>query len=86
MGLELNAQLIEYLRAIGWAITASIGFSIGVSIAVFIFNKLSKDIDEWQEIKNGNSSAYMDTGPLLRKEHPIKIPLKTAFFMEFPVS
>ena len=39
MGLDLNAQLIEYLRAIGWAITASIGFSIGVSIAVFIFNK-----------------------------------------------
>ena len=54
MGLELNAQLIEYLRAIGWAITASIGFSIGVSIAVIIFNKLSKEIDEWQEIKNGN--------------------------------
>ena len=54
MGLDLSAQLIEYLRAIGWAITASIGFSIGVSIAVIIFNKLSKDIDEWQEIKNGN--------------------------------
>ena len=54
MGLDLNAQLIEYLRAIGWALTASIGFSLGVAIAVFIFNKLSRDIDEWQEIKNGN--------------------------------
>ena len=54
MGLDLNAQLIEYLRAIGWAIDASIGFSIGVSIAVIIFNKISKEIDEWQEIKNGN--------------------------------
>ncbi len=54
MGLDLNAQLIEYLRAIGWAIAASIGFSLGVSIAVFIFNKLSSEIDEWQEIKNGN--------------------------------
>ena len=59
MGLDLNAQLIEYLRAIGWAITASIGFSIGVSIAVFIFNKLSKDIDEWQEIKNGNMGVAL---------------------------
>ena len=59
MGLELNAQLIEYLRAIGWAITASIAFSIGVSIAVFIFNKLSKDIDEWQEIKNGNMGVAL---------------------------
>ena len=59
MGLDLNAQLIEYFRAIGWAITASIGFSIGVSIAVFIFNKLSKDIDEWQEIKNGNMGVAL---------------------------
>ena len=54
MGLDLYSQLIEYLRAIGWALTASIGFSLGVAIAVMIFNKLSKDIDEWQEIKNGN--------------------------------
>ena len=54
MGLDLHSQLIEYLRAIGWALTASIGFSLGVAIAVMIFNKLSKDIDEWQEIKNGN--------------------------------
>ena len=54
MGLDLTSQLIEYLRAIGWALTAAIGFSLGVAIAVFIFNKLSRDIDEWQEIKNGN--------------------------------
>ena len=54
MGLDLNAQLIQYLRAIGWAIVASIGILIGVSIAVIIFNKIPKEIDEWQEIKNGN--------------------------------
>ena len=54
MGLDLFPQLIEYLRAIGWALAASIGFSFGIAIAIFIFNKLSTDIDEWQEIKNGN--------------------------------
>ena len=54
MGLDLFSQLIEYSRAIGWALAASIGFSLGVAIAVFIFNKLSTDIDEWKEIKNGN--------------------------------
>ena len=59
MGLDLNAQLIEYLRAIGWAIAASIGFSLGVSIAVFIFNKLSSEIDEWKEIKNGNMGVAL---------------------------
>ena len=54
MGLDLQSQIIEYLRAMGWAITASIGFSVGVAIAISIFNILSRDIDEWQEIKNGN--------------------------------
>ena len=54
MGLDLFPQLIEYLRAIGWALTASIGFSFGIAIDISIFNKLSTDIDEWQEIKNGN--------------------------------
>ena len=54
MGLDLFPQIIEYLRAIGWALAASIGFSFGIAIAIFIFNKLSTDIDEWQEIKNGN--------------------------------
>ena len=54
MGLDLTPQLIEYLRAIGWALAASIGFAFGIAIAIFIFNKLSTDIDEWQEIKNGN--------------------------------
>ena len=39
MGLDLQSQLIEYLRAMGWALTASIGFALGVAIAVFIFNK-----------------------------------------------
>ncbi len=65
MGLYLNAQLIQYLRAIGWAIDASIGFSIGVSIAVIIFNKLSKEIDEWQEIKNGNIGVALIEGALI---------------------
>ena len=54
MGLDLTSQLIEYLRAVGWALAAAIGFSLGVTNAVFIFDKLSTDIDVWQEIKNGN--------------------------------
>jgi len=45
MGLELNAQIIEYLRAIGWALTASIGFSLGISIALTVFDKLTPNIN-----------------------------------------
>ena len=54
MGLDLNAQLIEYFRAIGWALTASIGFSLGISIALTVFDKLTPSINQWSEIKAGN--------------------------------
>ena len=59
MGLDLNAQLIEYLRAIGWAITASIGFSLGISIALTVFDKLTPSINQWSEIKAGNYGASL---------------------------
>ena len=59
MGLELNAQIIEYLRAIGWALTASIGFSLGISIALTVFDKLTPNINQWSEIKAGNYGASL---------------------------
>ena len=59
MGLDLNAQIIEYLRAIGWALTASIGFSIGIGVALTVFDKLTPDINQWSEIKAGNLGASL---------------------------
>lgn len=46
--------LMMYLRGIGWAIVASIGFAIGIGLAIKVFDWLSADIDEWEEIKKGN--------------------------------
>jgi uncharacterized membrane protein YjfL (UPF0719 family) len=43
-----------YLRGIGWAIVASLGFSFGVGLAIKVFDWLSTSIDEWEEIKKGN--------------------------------
>ena len=54
MGLDLITTLEQYARAIGWTISASVGFAIGVAIALWIFDLISKDIDEWEEIKKGN--------------------------------
>ena len=59
MGLELNAQIIEYLRAIGWALTASIGFSLGIGVALTVFDKLTPNINQWSEIKAGNYGASL---------------------------
>ncbi len=52
--LDFGDTLIMYLRTIGWALAVSIGFSMGTAIAIFIFAIISRDIDEWQEIKNKN--------------------------------
>ncbi|MCK4445734.1 MAG: DUF350 domain-containing protein [Candidatus Marinimicrobia bacterium] len=46
--------LLMYLRAIGWAVVAAIGFSFGIGLAIKVFTWLSVDIDEWEEIKKGN--------------------------------
>lgn len=46
--------LMMYLRGIGWAIVAAIGFSFGIGLAIKVFDWLSTDIDEWEEIKKGN--------------------------------
>ena len=59
MGLDFNSQLIEYLRAIGWALTASIGFSIGISIALTVFDKMTPHINQWSEVKAGNYGAAL---------------------------
>jgi len=54
MGLDLITTLEQYARAIGWTISASVGFALGVAIALWIFDLISRDIDEWEEIKKGN--------------------------------
>ena len=52
--LSFGDSMMQYLRTIGWALAVSIGFSMGTAIAVYIFAIISKDIDEWAEIRNKN--------------------------------
>ncbi len=59
MGLDLTSQLIEYLRAVGWALAASIGFSLGISIALTVFDKMTPHSNQWSEVKAGNHGASL---------------------------
>ena len=59
LGLGLEETLLQYLRAVGWSVTAAVGFAFGVGIALKVFDWLSTDIDEWEEIKKGNRILYM---------------------------
>ena len=52
--LSIGDTLIQFLRTIGWALAVSIGFSLGTAIAIWIFGLVSRDINEWAEIRNKN--------------------------------
>ena len=49
----------QYGRSLLWAITAAIGFGLGVGISLKVFDWLSSDIDEWEEIKKGNMGVSL---------------------------
>ena len=60
MNLKYQLQaLSQYLRAVGWSITAAVGFAFGVGIALKVFDWLSTEIDEWEEIKKGNMGVAL---------------------------
>ena len=59
MEIEWGMVLNLYLRAIGWSIAASVGFAFGIGIALKVFDWLSTDIDEWEEIKKGNMGVSL---------------------------
>lgn len=52
--LTFLGRLTQMGYGILWSIAASIGFAFGVGLALKIFDWLSIDIDEWEEIKKGN--------------------------------
>ncbi len=54
MEIDIMTRLAGYLWSLVWAIVASVGFAFGVGLALKVFNWLSTDIDEWEEIKNKN--------------------------------
>lgn len=44
----------KWLVALGWIFVASVGFAFGVGISIKVFDWLTKDINEWEEVKNKN--------------------------------
>ena len=57
--LSLKGTLLEYLRAVGWSVAAAVGFAFGIGIALKVFDWLSTEIDEWEEIKKGNMGVSL---------------------------
>jgi uncharacterized membrane protein YjfL (UPF0719 family) len=51
---DLTMTAFQMLRSLAWAIVAAISFAFAMGLAIKVFDWLSKDIDEWAEIKKGN--------------------------------
>lgn len=51
---ELTITLWQFGRSFGWAIVAALSFAFAMGLAIKVFDRLSKGIDEWEEIKKGN--------------------------------
>ena len=54
VGLSLKDLLIKWGVVLGWIFVASIGFAFGVGVSIKVFDWLTKDINEWEEVKNRN--------------------------------
>lgn len=59
VSISFGSWIIKLLMSLGWILTASIGFALGVGIAIKVFDALSTNIDEWEEIKKGNWSVAL---------------------------
>jgi uncharacterized membrane protein YjfL (UPF0719 family) len=51
---EWGFRLKAYLVNIGWAVAGGIAMGLGLIIALKTFTLLTRDVDEWKLVKEGN--------------------------------
>jgi uncharacterized membrane protein YjfL (UPF0719 family) len=56
-GPDYGNLALNMLLAVLWAIVASIGFACAMGIGLKVFSALTPGIDEWAELKKGNTSV-----------------------------
>ncbi len=54
MQSELTVTLYQMVRSFGWAIVAAVSFAFAMALAIKVFDFMSGEINEWEEIKKGN--------------------------------
>ena len=51
---EWATVLKAYLVTFGWAIVGSVAMGLGIVIAIKLFDAATRDVDEWQLVREGN--------------------------------
>jgi uncharacterized membrane protein YjfL (UPF0719 family) len=54
MSNEFTLTLFQMGRSLLWAVVAAISFAFAMGLAIKVFDWMSKDINEWEEIRKGN--------------------------------
>jgi len=52
--VDIKLLLLAWGQLIGWAIAGGIGMGLGLVVSLKIFTLLTRDVDEWAEIKKNN--------------------------------
>ena len=50
----MNGEWGDVLKTLVWALVASVSMSLSLAILMFVWDKLTPRIDEWEELKKGN--------------------------------
>jgi uncharacterized membrane protein YjfL (UPF0719 family) len=51
---EFVMMLKLWAKTIGWALAGGIGMGLGLVVSLKIFTLLTRDVDEWAEVKKNN--------------------------------
>ncbi len=58
-GLSFTDLLTKWGVALGWIIVAALGFAFATGLSIKVFDLLTTNIDEWEEIKKGNMAMAL---------------------------
>ncbi|MGI5844879.1 MAG: DUF350 domain-containing protein [Candidatus Xenobium sp.] len=50
----MTGEWVEALKTLVWALVASVAMSLSLGLLMFVWDKMTPRIDEWEELKKGN--------------------------------
>jgi uncharacterized membrane protein YjfL (UPF0719 family) len=51
---DVTQTAVSMVRSLLWAVVAAVSFAFAMGLSIKVFDWMSKDINEWEEIKKGN--------------------------------
>jgi uncharacterized membrane protein YjfL (UPF0719 family) len=52
--VDFKLLLTAWVQTIGWAVVGGVGMGLGLVVSLKVFTLLTRDVDEWAEVKKNN--------------------------------